>query len=210
MSTVLLPPETVFADEGPLRLGADSSGMLMTADEFRDVADFDDSFRYELIHGVVIVSPAPGPGERGPNDELGYWLRQYRDSHASGAVLNDTLSEHEVLTDQGVRRVDRAIWAGFPSPPDVQRDVPTIIVEFVSDTSRDRKRDYVDKRDEFARLGVAEYWVIDRFRRTLSVCVPHQPIAVLRENEVHTSPHLPGFELPLARLFALADRYRHP
>jgi Uma2 family endonuclease len=208
MSTVSLPPPTVFADEGPLRLDADSTGTLMTVDEFLGVTDYDDLYFYELINGVVIISRSKGPAERGANGELGCMLRQHWEDQPQGSALNVTLYSQEVRTDRGVRRVDRAIWAGFRSFPDVEHDVPTIIIEFVSSPSRNRKRDYIDKRDEFARLGVAEYWVFDRFRRTLSVCIANEPVNVVREQEVYKSPRLPGFEFPLARLLSIADRYR--
>ena len=40
--------------------------------------------RYELINGVLIVSPTSGIGERGPNDELGTSaFDSYRGIHAS-------------------------------------------------------------------------------------------------------------------------------
>ena len=32
-----------------------------------------------------------------------------------------------------------------------------------------QERDYVAKRAEYREIGVREYWVIDRFRRTLTV-----------------------------------------
>ena len=53
--------------------------------------------------------------------------------------------------------------------PDYDDDPPTIAIEFVGPRSRDRRRDYLDKRQEYAEVGVREYWVIDRFRRTMTV-----------------------------------------
>jgi Uma2 family endonuclease len=58
--------------------------------------------------------------------------------------------------------------------------------------------------------GVAEYWIIDRFRRTLTVVRPgpEGPVdQVVAEAETYTTPLLPGFELPLVRLLAVADRW---
>ncbi len=43
-----------------IKLTRSSNGMLMTPEEFDAVIDYDDRFVYELIHGVLIVSPAPG------------------------------------------------------------------------------------------------------------------------------------------------------
>ena len=49
----------------PIRLTRSCNGMLMTPEEFDAVTDYDDRFTYELIHGVLIVSPVPrGIGTR--------------------------------------------------------------------------------------------------------------------------------------------------
>ncbi len=92
-----------------------------------------------------------------------------------------------------------------------RQDQPTIVIEFVSKGRRNRKRDYVEKRQEYEALGVQEYWVIDRFQRTLSVYGPRVGATgerIVAEHEVYTTPLLPGFELPLARLFAAADDWK--
>ena len=87
--------------------------------------------------------------------------------------------------------------------------MPTIAVEFVSAGRRNRRRDYVDKRKEYLKAGVKEYWIIDRFQRTLTV-IHNKPRGsrekVVSENETYQSPFLPGFEVPLARLLATADQ----
>ncbi len=187
------------------RLSADMNGMQMTVEEFSAVEEGDPGYRFELIHGVLIVSPSPGAAERDPNDELGFLLRSYRSR--LNATLDLTLPEQELRTSAGIRRADRVIWAGLGRQPDPGRDAPSIVVEFVSGTSRDRRRDYEDKRDEYAALGVQEYWIVDRFRRTLTVCRGMQQPVIVRANAVYSTPLLPGFELPLASLFAVSDAW---
>jgi hypothetical protein len=59
-------------------IGPQCNGVLMTPSEF-DRADFEDGWRYELISGVLIVSPIPSLSERDPNEELGRWLRNYQE-----------------------------------------------------------------------------------------------------------------------------------
>src|SRR5436309_812691 len=85
--------------------GPDSAGTLMAPREF-DRADFVEAWRYELIRGVLVVSPIPLENERDANGELGYMLRVYRDNHPQGSSLNATLSEHTVRTGQNRRRAD--------------------------------------------------------------------------------------------------------
>jgi Uma2 family endonuclease len=210
MSTATLKRRQTVLDPNirPItRLGADSNGMRMTKQEFRAVKDWDEHFRYELIHGVVIVAPPAAEGERGPNGELDYLLRLYRDTHPQGFAFDDSLFEQEIDTGDCIRRADRVIWAGLGRRPHPKQDVPAIVVEFVSPGTNARRRDYEEKRREYAAIGVKEYWIIDRFRRTLTDCRGRRKPLVVQEKETYTTDLLPGFELPLAKLLAAADRW---
>jgi Uma2 family endonuclease len=62
-------------------------------------------------------------------------------------------------------------------------------------------------------VGVAEYWVIDRFERRMTVYRP--PVegknqTVIVEGGVYRTEILPGFELPLAQLLSAADAWQRP
>ena len=191
-----------------LRLGRSSNGMLMTSEEFDAVTDYDDRYVYELIHGVLIVSPTPGEAERDPNGELEFLLRLYQLTHAQGTILDKTLAEQYLPLPDGRRRADRVIWIGLGRVPDSRVDIPAIVAEFVSKRKRDRVRDYEEKRREYQALGVLEYWVIDRFDRTMTVFknIPGEsPEVIVKADETYRTSLLPGFELPLARLLKVAD-----
>lgn len=193
---------TITAPSRPL--GPWANGMIMTEDEFDSVTEWDRDYRYELVHGVLIVSPAPAFGERRPNDELAYLLCHYRYHHPQGQSLDDTVSEQYLRTSAGRRRADRVVWTGLGRKPDIVRDVPSLVVEFVSDSTRDRRRDHEEKRQEYADIGVKEYWVVDRFRRIMTVYRADQK-TVVAEQEIYLTVLLPGFELSPARLFAVAE-----
>lgn len=200
---------TVATQEIPrLCLGPHSSGVSLSTAEF-DAAEFEEGWRYELIHGVLIVSPPPLRKERDPNDELGFWLRRYQETHPQGHVLDATFPEETVLTPTERRRADRVIYAGLGRDPH-EGEVPTVVVEFVSAGKRNRVRDYEQKRDEYLAIGVREYWIIDRFARCLTIYRPHDSGSIqqiVREGEVYTSPLLPGFDLRLDKLIERADRW---
>jgi Uma2 family endonuclease len=200
------------AAAGKLVLSPGLAGTLMTPEEF-DAADVDgDAEVYELINGVLIVSPPPLEEERDPNDELGFLLRIYRRQHPLGKALDRTLAQQRIQTRRNRRIADRVIWAGLGRMP--KRDeVPTIAVEFVSKDRRDRTRDYDEKKREYREINVQEYWIIDRFRRHMIVVLnmPEGPRELtIRENEVYRTPVLPGFELPLAQLLVVADDWAEP
>ena len=192
----------------PPEIGLDDNGILMSPEEFDAIEEYDDNYRYELVHGVLIVNPIPDLGERDPNQYLGHLLLSYGDCEPGASVLDLTIGEEYVRLPSSRRRADRVIWTGLGRYPDPKLDLPTIVVEFVSRRRRDRLRDYVLKRDEYLALGIREYWVIDRFQRDMTVFRPGPDgfeQQCIGEAETYRTPLLPGFELPLARLLGRAD-----
>ncbi len=199
-------PATITLMENNEPFGPESNGILMSPAEF-DAAEFDECWCYELINGVLIVSPIPLWNEADPNQELGYLLRRYRDDHPQGSALDFACSERIIKVGKNRRRADHVIWAGIGRLPR-RGDAPTIIAEFVSSRKRDRVRDYETKRDEYMAIKVKEYWIIDRFMHRMTVFSRSRyRMRVLSKDKVYMTSLLPGFELPLARLFALADRW---
>jgi Uma2 family endonuclease len=198
----------ILLKKPPVFMGPAANGILMTPREF-DRTKFERGYRYELINGVLVVSSAPLENERDPNDELGFLLRKYQQEHPQGSILDSTLPEQTIRTRANRRVADRAIWVGLGRLPK-RSEAPAIVVEFVSKGKRNMVRDYETKRDEYMVCGVLEYWVVDRFERTVTVFQPsgrRYRRKVYKENQILTTERLPGFELPLARLFSLANRW---
>jgi Uma2 family endonuclease len=194
-------------------IGPDSAGLMMTAEEFDAIVEYDECFRYELIQGVLIVTPIPLEQEATPNETLGGLLFVYKKFHPFGSTLDLTIPERYLYIGENRRRADRVIWAGLGRRPNPKDDPPTIAVEFVSEGKRNWRRDYITKRTEYLGLGVAEYWIIDRFQRIMTVYQdPARGSAevVIAEGETYQTPLLPGFELPLSRLLDAADAWRDP
>lgn len=100
------------------------------------------------VHGLIV-------------DYLVTWLKGYLMAAARGGkvlfapipvrLYPGTYREPDVfyLSDERCKRVDK-----YPDGAD-------LIMEVVSDGEEDRKRDYVDKRADYAKAGVAEYWIVD-------------------------------------------------
>lgn len=199
--------EIVHPEEAQLVLGPGLAGALMTPQEFDAIDEVDENYNYELIHGVLVVTPPPLEEERGPNELLGNWLYLYKIGDPRGSALDETLPEHHVPTPNCRRRADRVIWAGLRRVPNPRIDFPSIIIEFVSEGKRNWLRDYREKRAEYLAAGVREYWIINRFARTMTVCLADHPDVIVSEHEVYCSPLLPGFELSLSALLAVANRW---
>lgn len=212
MATVLPDAQAPWLDTP---LGPRDAGIPMSLEEF-DKADYALGHRYELLNGILIVTPPPLEEERGSNEYLGFMLICYREQHTKGSALDETLPEHNIAIGPHNRRCDRAIWAGLGRLPRTRgpiedRDVPAIVIEFASSRPADMRRDYEEKPIEYREAGVQEYWIIDRFRRTLTVHLQQAQKwtkQTVTEAETYQTKLLPGFELPLAKLLAISDKYK--
>jgi Uma2 family endonuclease len=86
------------------------------------------------------------------HSELNYWV--------SGRIVIKT--ETNAGKEQGrypdVTVVDKALWNANPTAYSALSNPPQLVVEVVSTNWED---DYVDKLEEYQRLGIPEYWIVD-------------------------------------------------
>ena len=84
-------------------------------------------------------------------------------------------------------------------------DYADLVVEIVSEGKRDRERDLVEKRAEYAAAGVPEYWIVDPAARTILVLIldgtSYREAGVFSEGSIATSVALAGFAVDVGRLF---------
>ncbi|HVM26157.1 MAG TPA: Uma2 family endonuclease [Mycobacteriales bacterium] len=122
--------------------------------------------RYEVIAGVVLVSP---PDRFAHADRVAGVLSALRPAATSGlsvvgpsyAVYYDPSSPGDfVLPDVVVARTDDCGDDGI-------RVAPLLVVEVLSRSTR--RRDWGDKLDIYAGLGVPHYWLVDPERHTATV-----------------------------------------
>lgn len=117
----------------------------------------DDGHRYELIDGVLIVTPAPGTAHQRAVVAL---LRSLADACPSGAGLEVLVAPYEVVLaddtsvqpDLLVARRDQLTDRCLPA-------APVLAVEILSPNNP--KYDLDVKRDRYQRAGVPSYWVVD-------------------------------------------------
>lgn len=88
-------------------------------------------------------------------------------------------------------------------------DLADLVVEVVSDDARSRQRDYEEKRADYAKAGIREYWVVDPREERVTVFAlngsEYVEHAVVQSAGLATSKLLEGFSIDVAALFAAAD-----
>lgn len=141
--------------------------MEWTVDMLDDLPD--DGQRYEIIDGVLYVTPSPGEPHQDIVGELHARLREYLSSQQLGKAMvspadvrRGDRKRNRVQPDVFVvRRVDGV----RPTYPYELHDL-LLAVEVVSPSNP--LLDYQVKRDLYLREGVGEYWVINPEARNVS------------------------------------------
>ena len=130
-----------------------------------------DGNRYELVHGELLVTPAPRSRHQLVAGELYYRLRRYLDEHGRDVRVvfspADIRWPDEVLVqpDVFVVPVQELVAEDWSS-------VRTLLlaVEVVSPSSA--RYDRVVKRRAYLEHGVATYWIVDPDARVVQVWHP--------------------------------------
>lgn len=132
------------------------AGLRMTVDEYARLED--DGFRYELIDGVVVLSPIPSLPHQEIVLELSRQLANFLCENRVGAAASD-VDVH--LTDKLCYRPDMVFIRAERRDPNWVHveDVPDMVCEIISPSYR--QYDAQTKRGDYERFGVREYWLID-------------------------------------------------
>jgi Uma2 family endonuclease len=195
-----MPTEAAIA-----RIGPEMDGMPMSLAEFAQ-AEVDEGYLYELERGVVVVD-----GPRLPHSVVVRRLRraiEFHDAAHPGRVVHVAGGNDSVMRLPGMeseRHPDVAVYLTHPPDPDNPWDswTPDIVFEVVS--NRSIQRDYELKREEYLRAGVRNYYIIDPLKRgalLLERIGDSWKEAWFGADAPLTIPILPGFNLPLASMFA--------
>lgn len=189
-----------------LRLGPEDAGRRLTRVEYAD-ADFAEPFQYERVRGRLVVMSPAGPEHRFVSRPFRRELCRFWAEHLS--LVEDVDVEGWVATSPDDDRLpDICVYLIGDDPQRRVPDrVPAMVFEFVSKKRSDQERDYIHKRDEYHTIGVKEYVIVDRFKRSVLV-LSWQPDEyaehTLTEHDFYSTPLLPDLVIPLSEAFAQA------
>jgi Uma2 family endonuclease len=177
------------------------SGQGWTADLVRSLPD--DGNRYELIDGVLLVSPSPANRHQRAVRMLLILLQSYSELHDLGEALASP-SDIELSPKDFVQPdvfVTRRIVSTWSDARDLR-----LAVEVISPSSAHTDR-FV-KRPRYQRERIPEFWIVDLDERVFERWRPDD-----KEPEVITDamiwqplPHIPPLSIPLGEFFDKANR----
>ncbi len=173
-------------------------GLVTTADDYFRMPD--DGFRYELVRGVLVMTPSPS-----------FWHQEI-----VGAL-------HLLISSYAV---ERKLGTAVEAPLDVSLGQSTVyqpdIIFFMRD-KRGRRRATVDvlpdlvvevtspgtalkdlhvKKADYETAGIREFWLVDPGSRTFRLFVLAEGHYEERTPEDYESEVLPGFRLDVAAFWA--------
>jgi Uma2 family endonuclease len=162
----------------------------------------------ELIDGVL-VEKTVGAYECLLAHLIGYYLENFLEEHDLGIVLGADGMLRILVGQVRIPDVCFIPWSRlperrFPKEP-IPGLVPALAVEVLSpsNTPKEMKR----KLQEYFKAGVLVVWYVDPKNRTAKVYSSPRKGKLIQEHEaLDGGSVLPGFSLPLRKLFARADR----
>lgn len=176
------------------------AGLRMTADEFLELPD--DGHKYELIDGVVMMSPRATPPHYRTTRSI---LRQL-DSFCIANPIGEVFSEIDVRLGQDGSGRDLVyapdiVFVRHDRQIDLTRlidGVPDLAVEVISRGSR--RIDTITMRNDCEKFGVREYWLIDPARKSMTFLrlKDGKYAEVAPDGNKYASEAVPGFVLDVA------------
>jgi Uma2 family endonuclease len=163
-----------------------------------------DGNKYEVINGVLYVTPAPAVAHQFTSGDLFYLMADHANDNDLGYVLAapvDVLLPNQPVPLQPDILFLRKERKGIVGQQNVE-GAPDLIVEILSpsNTSYDRQTKFAVYED----AGVPEYWIVDYRARTIEVFVLEDEYVLLGKwgmGETAISRALEGFQVPVSRIF---------
>lgn len=162
----------------------------------------------ELSDGCLEVLPVA--------DELHQWMARFL-----FLLLNEFVTQRQI-GEACFAPLPVKLWEGQFREPDVvfvaagrkrtQRRVPSgadLVMEIVSPGRENRNRDLEVNREEYARAGIPEYWIVDPELKKITVLTlegdDYREHGVYKEGEQAASRLLDGFAVPVKDVFDVPD-----
>jgi Uma2 family endonuclease len=168
----------------------------------------DDGKRYEIIDGELLVTRAP----HWRHQKLCVRVGAILDAWSQETGLGEAAVTPGIVFSEADNVIPDVVWISkerLASSLDESGHLtaaPELVVEVLSQTEKDKKRDRQLKLKLYSSQGVREYWIFDPERREVEIyCRENARLkltATLFGNDTLTSQLLPGFSCPVERIFS--------
>jgi Uma2 family endonuclease len=164
----------------------------------------EDGNRYEIVQGVLMMTPAPEPAHQGIAEEINSYLRSQILHTKRGLVLTApidvVLSKHMtvqpdvlVLLKEHLDRLQKKRIVGAPD----------LAVEVISPSSATYDR--LVKYSVYERAGVPEYWLVNVDEQTIEVFIleaeTYRSLGIFQDEQHLISRIVPETEITVSQLF---------
>jgi Uma2 family endonuclease len=187
---------------------ATAAANLMTTEEFLALPDDDDVER-DLIRGKLYEEPMTKRSRRHARSEsrvaqmLNIWLDaqpEPRGEVCSGEIGFRIRSDPDTIVGIDVAYASAELAAATSDDASYFDGPPTLAVEILSPSDRQERIDA--KVTSYLDAGVPLVWVVNPRFRTVTVFRPGaEPELFNARQEITAEPHLPGFRVPVVKLF---------
>jgi Uma2 family endonuclease len=165
--------------------------------------------RVELVNGRLEVLPMPTEIHQSMMVLLVEWLTQFARKYMPGKVL---CSGMKIRVKNGAKPKFRDPDIVYMKAEHRQRrhqkywEGADLVMEIVSGSKKDRRRDWEIKPKEYAAAGIPEYWIIDPQKKVICVMTLAGTSYAVHGNfkpgSTATSALLPGFKVSVDDLLA--------
>ncbi|MBE9157414.1 Uma2 family endonuclease [Nodosilinea sp. LEGE 06152] len=179
---------------------------------FADYLAFDNGSdrRYELTYGDLIEVPPESDEnvlisralDRALSDLVGF--RRVRTHQLAIEVMGQPKNRFPDLTVLQPEHLEQLQSLG-QSAITLEMAPPLLVVEVVSPGVDNRRRDYLDKRNQYEWRGIAEYWIVDPQERRVTVLAMVEGTyreSVFVAKEVLISPTFPNWSLTVDEMLS--------
>ncbi len=171
----------------------------------------EDGQRYEVVQGVLMMSPAPETAHQGVIQRISHYLDEQNFSTERGLVFTSpvdvVLSSQQVVQPDVLvlleEHLDRLQEKCIMGPPD-------LVVEVILPGSITYDR--VVKHKLYEEAGVPEYWLVNLQEQSLEVFVleegEYRSLGAFRDKQEVQSRLIPRASVPAAQLFRWTGHLR--
>ncbi|HYL44347.1 MAG TPA: Uma2 family endonuclease [Ktedonobacteraceae bacterium] len=164
----------------------------------------EDGQRYEIVNGVLLMTPSPGGAHQDAVGEIFYHLRTHLKLSGLGMVrlapFDVELSPEDVLQPDVFvvlnAHLDRVLEKKVVGAPD-------LVVEVASPGTA--AFDRLTKSNIYAHAGVSEYWIVNTERHTVEVLVledgKYRSLGIFRGEQILPSRIMPDLPIGVERFF---------